>query len=92
MKNNRQILVTTDFLRRGADKDVDPYRANCDALQSLTESVRDRFSNDIQGCIDISVNQPAIRSPEQAAVEAAAKIFGLVSDFFKIKKILNRSG
>ena len=36
MKNDRQMLATINFLCRGADKNIDPYRANCDALQSPT--------------------------------------------------------
>lgn len=86
MKINRQMLATTDFLRRGANKDVDPYRANCDAPQSPTESVRDRFSDDIQGPVDIGVDQPAVSSSEQAAMDAAAKIFGLMAYLLQIKE------
>ena len=86
MKNNRQNLVTAYFLRRGANKNINPYRANCDARQSANKGVRDRFSDDIQGAVDIGVNEPSVSRLKQAAIEAATQIFGLMADLLKVKK------
>ena len=86
MKNNRQILATTDFLSRGTNKHVDPYRANCNARQSPTKSVRDRFSDDIQGSIHIGMNQPAVSGSEQTTMKTTAEILTLVTNPLPIEK------
>jgi hypothetical protein len=58
MENNRQLLAATAFLSRETDKHVDPYWANYDARQSLTKSLRDRLSDNIQRPVHIGMNQP----------------------------------
>ena len=40
---NRQMLATTNSLGRGANKVLDPYRADCGARQSQTDVVQDRL-------------------------------------------------
>ena len=85
MKNNKQILAITVFLCRGANINIDPYRANCDALHSTkAKCVRERFSDNIAGRIDVGVNQTSIGGLKQTALNAFAQVFGLMADALKV--------
>jgi hypothetical protein len=85
-ENAKQMLAQSGEVCSGANEDLDPYRAHGDARQSPTKGVRDRFFDDIQGGIDIGVDQAAVSGAEQTTMESPTQVGGSVFDRLGIQK------